>query len=226
MFAAAGAERDDAASESVTCIVCDVLGIDFAVSTSPKGSRKPAPSVHQNTNQVTIMQASFDVRARLTVTPPLVVAPTEDPSLLELVERGRARANESGFNYYAEFLPDEAWSLVQAGAAVLLDVRTAEERLYVGHVPGSLHVAWQTGTGMTKNPRFTRELESRVGRDALLILLCRSGNRSTAAAEAATKAGFQRVANVREGFEAQRDEQGQRGRIDGWRLRGLPWLQD
>lgn len=172
------------------------------------------------------MQASFDVRARLSVTPPAPATPIADPALLDIVQLARARADESGLIYYAEFLPDEAWALVQAGAAVLVDVRTVEERTYVGHVPGSLHVAWQTGTSMTKNPRFTRELEGRAAKDALVILICRSGNRSAAAAEAAAKAGFTRVANVREGFEGQRDDTGQRGHIDGWRLRGLPWQQD
>lgn len=173
------------------------------------------------------MQAtSFDPRARLSVTPPQPAVAITDPALVALAERGRARADEAGLIHYAEFLPDEAWTLVQAGVAVLVDVRTVEERIYVGHVPGSLHLAWQTGTSMTKNPRFTRELESRVAKDALVILLCRSGNRSAAAAEAAAKAGFTRVANLCEGFEGERDEQGQRGRLDGWRLRGLPWQQD
>lgn len=38
------------------------------------------------------------------------------------------------------------------------DVRTAEERKFVGLVPGSVHVTWATGTSLTRNPRFTRDL--------------------------------------------------------------------
>jgi rhodanese-related sulfurtransferase len=60
----------------------------------------------------------------------------------------------------------------------------------------------------------------------VVLLLCRSGNRSALAAEAATKAGLSRVFNVREGFEGDLDAQQQRGRQNGWRFHGLPWVQD
>jgi len=96
----------------------------------------------------------------------------------------------------------------------------------VGHVPESLHVAWATGTAMQRNPRFVRELEAKVSKDQAVLLLCRSGKRSAAAAEAATKAGFNQAFNVLEGFEGELDLQGQRGHQDGWRHHGLPWVQD
>ena len=60
----------------------------------------------------------------------------------------------------------------------------------------------------------------------MLVLLCRSGKRSAAAAEAATKAGFSQVFNVLEGFEGDLDAQQQRGEQGGWKLWGLPWVQD
>jgi rhodanese-related sulfurtransferase len=109
---------------------------------------------------------------------------------------------------------------------VLVDVRTAEERKFVGHVPQSVHVAWACGTSLTRNPRFVRELEVKVGKDRLILLLCRSGKRSAQAAEAAAKAGFTRVFNVLEGFEGELDEHEQRGKTDGWRWHDLPWVQD
>jgi rhodanese-related sulfurtransferase len=110
---------------------------------------------------------------------------------------------------------------------VLVDVRTTEERKFVGHVPDSLHVAWATGTSLTRNPRFVKELETRVGsKDAVVLLLCRSGHRSAAAAEAAHAAGFTNVFNVSEGFEGDLDEKGRRGRLGGWRYHDLPWVQD
>jgi len=59
-----------------------------------------------------------------------------------------------------------------------------------------------------------------------VLLLCRSGKRSALAAEAATKAGFAHVFNVLEGFEGELNEARQRGTGDGWRFRGLPWVQD
>lgn len=123
-------------------------------------------------------------------------------------------------------LPKAAWSLIHHGLVTLVDVRTAEERKFVGHVPHSLHVAWATGTAMTRNPRFVRELEARVGKDRPVLLLCRSGKRSALAVEAAVKAGFTRIANIAEGFEGDIDALGHRGGSNGWRFHGLPWVQD
>lgn len=122
--------------------------------------------------------------------------------------------------------PAAAWGLIQQGAAALVDVRTAEERKFVGHVPQSLHVPWATGTAMTRNPRFVRELEAKVMKNQPVLLLCRSGKRSLLAVEAARKAGFTQIYNVLEGFEGEQDAQLQRGHQDGWRFHGLPWVQD
>ncbi|TLG91080.1 rhodanese-like domain-containing protein [Pseudomonas edaphica] len=143
-----------------------------------------------------------------------------------LFARARARAAETGAAHAGSLYPPEAWALVQSGAAKLIDVRTAEELKFVGHVPDSLHIAWQIGPAMIKNPRFLRELESKAGRQAALILLCRSGKRSAAAASAASAAGFTQVFNVLEGFEGDRDVQQQRGDSGGWRHWNLPWVQD
>lgn len=121
--------------------------------------------------------------------------------------------------------PQAAWDLVSTGQAVLVDVRSAEERAFVGYVPDSVHVAWATGTSLTRNPRFVRELESKVEKDKIVLLLCRSGKRSALAAEAATKAGFTHAFNVLEGFEGELNDLQQRGAADGWRFRGLPWMQ-
>lgn len=124
--------------------------------------------------------------------------------------------------------PIEAWRQVQAGEATLVDVRSPEELHFVGQVPGALNVPWATGTSLTRNPRFVRELESKLGgrKQARVLLLCRSGKRSALAAEAAAKAGFTDVWNVLEGFEGDLDAHGQRGHGNGWRFHGLPWSQD
>lgn len=147
-------------------------------------------------------------------------------SLADSLESVRAVALATGLSYAGGVPPKLAFDLLSAGAAQLVDVRTAEERKFVGHVPGSLHVAWASGTSLTRNPRFVRELEAKTGKDATLLLLCRSGKRSALAAEAAAQAGFTRVFNVLEGFEGEIDSQQHRGGNDGWRLHGLPWIQD
>lgn len=138
----------------------------------------------------------------------------------------RAAARAQGLPFAGSVPPTVAWALAQRGEAVLVDVRSHEERRFVGEVPSALAVAWASGTSLTRNPRFVRELESKVAKDTIVLLLCRSGRRSAQAAEAATLAGFEQVFNVDEGFEGELDDRGQRGRLGGWRFHGLPWTQD
>ncbi len=145
---------------------------------------------------------------------------------LDDLEKIRADALEAGLPFSGQVPPRLAWELFSRDEAVLVDVRSAEERKFVGHVPGSLHVAWASGTSLTRNPRFVRELEAKVGKATIVLLLCRSGKRSALAAEAATKAGLPNVFNVLEGFEGELDADQHRGGADGWRFRGLPWVQD
>ena len=154
--------------------------------------------------------------------------PTPKPSetLADTLELAKQQALAENLKYAGKVSPEEAWKLFVNGQAHLVDVRAAEERKFVGHVPNTFHVAWQTGPALIKNPRFLRELENKLSKDAVILLLCRSGKRSAAAAETATAAGFKNVFNVREGFEGELDENQQRGAVGGWRQRGLPWVQD
>jgi rhodanese-related sulfurtransferase len=150
----------------------------------------------------------------------------EASHLIEELNAVRKVALATGLPYAGGVPPKLAWALMEAGEAVLVDVRTTEERKFVGHVPGSVHVAWASGTAMTRNPRFVRELEAKTPKEATVLLLCRSGKRSDLAAEAAAKAGFTNVFNVLEGFEGEIDEQRHRGSLGGWRAHDLPWVQD
>ena len=143
-----------------------------------------------------------------------------------ILEKARQRAAEEGLPYAGSVTPQDAWNLFTSGEAILVDVRTAEERKFVGHVPETRHVAWMTGLSLSRNPRFAKELEAKAGKDEVVLLLCRSGKRSAAAAEAAHKAGFKNVFNILEGFEGDLDEQQRRGAFNGWRNAGLPWIQD
>jgi rhodanese-related sulfurtransferase len=134
------------------------------------------------------------------------------------------RARKRGLTYAGALLPAEAHALMQAGAT-LVDVRTEPERLYVGKVPGSVAVQWQTYPGSRPNPQFVAELEAAVPKDQPVMFLCRSGARSHAAAEAATRAGWRECYNVLEGFEGDKDPAQHRGTLGGWRKAGLPWVQ-
>ena len=134
------------------------------------------------------------------------------------------RGKKMGLAYAGALLPAEAHQLMQAGA-VLVDVRTKPELLYVGKVPGSLAVEWQTYPGSKPNPEFIAELAASVPKDRPVMFLCRSGARSNAAAEAATRAGWKEAYNVLEGFEGDKDAAQHRNSVGGWRKAGLPWVQ-
>lgn len=143
------------------------------------------------------------------------------------LQAARLDAAARGLAYAGDVTPTLAWALASSGAAVLVDVRTAEERVYVGRPPLGPHVPWAVGFPMQRNPRFLALLaETAPDRRQPLLLLCRSGKRSVSAAEAATAAGWALAFNVLEGFEGDLDPQRRRGGVNGWRLRALPWLQD
>lgn len=150
----------------------------------------------------------------------------ESITLDPILTQARQDAQAQGLPYAGGVSPTDSWALLQRGAAVLVDVRSGEERKFVGQVPGTVHVAWATGTSLTRNPRFVKELEAKIKKDQVVLFLCRSGKRSALAAEAAAKAGFEHAYNVLEGFEGELNEQQQRGRFDGWRFHDLPWTQD
>lgn len=126
---------------------------------------------------------------------------------------------------YAGDVPAElAWQWLQAGEAVLIDVRTDAEREWVGKVPGAVAVAWKQWPGMAANQNFDAELRAAVPEGKKVVLLCRSGVRSVAAAQRAAGLGIEAY-NILEGFEGDVDANGQRGQLGGWRKRGLPWHQ-
>lgn len=113
----------------------------------------------------------------------------------------------------------------QAGEATLVDVRTDAEREWVGFVPGAIAVAWKQWPGMALNADFDSALRAAVPQGGKLVLLCRSGVRSVAAAKRATELGIEAY-NILEGFEGDPDGDAHRNRKGGWRFRGLPWRQN
>lgn len=146
--------------------------------------------------------------------------------ILKVIASSRAAGHALALPYAGRVNPIEAWQLFSSGAAQIIDVRTNEERKFVGLVPNTLHVAWQSGTALNRNPRFVREVEAKVRKDSVVLLLCRSGKRSHDAAIALANAGFTDVYNISEGFEGDLNDKTQRGELGGWRHWSLPWIQD
>ena len=95
----------------------------------------------------------------------------------------------------------------------------------VGRVPGAVEIEWNLYPGGGHNPNFMAELKRQADPEALVLFLCRSGARSDAAARRATEAGYGDCYNILEGFEGDKDANGQRSTCGGWRHAGLPWHQ-
>jgi rhodanese-related sulfurtransferase len=134
--------------------------------------------------------------------------------------------------YAGDITPEQAWKLLSENAeAVLVDVRTDAEWRFVG-VPDLaslgrevVYIEWNAADG-ERNDNFVGDLLEHVPArdDRPVVFLCRSGNRSIGAAEAATEAGITPSYNVIDGFEGQLDGDSHRGGR-GWRAIGLPWKQ-
>ena len=132
---------------------------------------------------------------------------------------------EPAQGYAGDVTPATAWAWVQAGQAVLVDVRSDAEREWVGFVPGAQALAWKQWPGMALNPAFDVGVRTLAAQGLPLVLLCRSGVRSIAAAKRATELGA-KAYNILEGFEGDANAQAHRGQLGGWRYRGLPWKQN
>ena len=136
------------------------------------------------------------------------------------------RQQELELSYAGAMTPDEAFAVLQEKQdAVLVDVRTVPELLYVGRAPEAVEIPWQVYPDMQINSDFLDDLRRHVLPEQPVLFLCRSGVRSHYAASAAAAAGYQSAFNVLEGFEGDLDDSGHRGKINGWRCRGLPWGQ-
>jgi rhodanese-related sulfurtransferase len=136
-------------------------------------------------------------------------------------------------SYAGDLSPSEAYAVLEREpGAVLVDVRTRAEWSFVG-IPDlsglGRQVALVEWTGFPAggpNPAFLQQLSAAVpDPEAPVLFICRSGVRSMAAAQAATRAGFGRAYNVTEGFEGPTDTGGHRGTAAGWKVAGLPWRQ-
>jgi len=132
---------------------------------------------------------------------------------------------------------EETWARLHRDRdSVLIDVRTSAEWAYVG-LPdlssigkGPVQVEWLTFPGDRLNPAFVDRLSTALAaiganKDSELLFICRSGGRSLKAAQAMAAAGYIRCRNVAEGFEGPLDPDHHRGRIGGWKAKGLPWVQ-
>jgi rhodanese-related sulfurtransferase len=146
--------------------------------------------------------------------------------LTQILQLAQQRARDLSLAYEGALTPHEAHEIWQlAPGATLVDVRTRAELDWVGRIPGAIEIEWLTYPGNKANPQFLEVLRHSVDHESLLMFICRSGARSSAAAKAASEAGFVDCYNVLEGFEGDKDAAGRRNLVGGWRCAGLPWTQ-
>ena len=118
--------------------------------------------------------------------------------------------------------------------AAFIDVRSDMEYLCIGHPVGAVNIPWIDEPDYVINPNFEREVRKLIlggviasaEHDSVpVILICRSGNRSSEAGNLLIEHGFKRVYNVIDGFEGELDEKHHRSTLGGWLYDGLPWEQ-
>jgi rhodanese-related sulfurtransferase len=129
--------------------------------------------------------------------------------------------------------PMRVWEALQKDPqAQLVDVRTDAEWNFVG-LPDlasagkqAVLIPWQVYPSMQRNAAFADQLkEAGFTPEHHIYFICRSGQRSLAAAQEAQDAGFPHAYNVADGFEGAIDPRGHRGVAAGWKANGLPWRQ-
>jgi len=122
--------------------------------------------------------------------------------------------------------------LTQESNAILIDIRSSMESLFVGHPVGSIHIAWIDDPDWDINPNFVQEVQQVVEKtftkhvkQAPIFLICRSGERTKAAHKTLLAAEFSNIMEIEGGFEGDKDDNFQRSSLNGWRYHALPWEQ-
>lgn len=127
------------------------------------------------------------------------------------------------FGYAGDISVEEAWELLEKKAdAVLVDVRTPQEWEQIG-LPDlaslgkvAFRLSWKVLPSGETDSLFVSEFSRlQVADDTPVLLLCRGGGRSQAAALALTQNGYRRCFNIAGGFEGPK----------GWKASQLPWKQ-
>lgn len=120
----------------------------------------------------------------------------------------------------------------------VLDVRTLEEYIYVGHAPMAWNIPLATQThewdaekgyfGYQPNTDFISQVEEVAAPTDTIMVMCRSGGRSAMAVNLLAENGFTNVYQITDGMEGDKVKDsnsyfsGQR-MVNGWKNSGSPW---
>lgn len=134
----------------------------------------------------------------------------------------------------------EKW-LATPDEVKVLDVRTLEEYIYVGHAPmawniplGSQTHKWDADKGYfayQANLNFISQVKEVAAPTDTILVMCRSGGRSAKAVNVLAQNGFTNVYQITDGMEgdalkdSESPEKGQRV-VNGWKNSGAPWTYE
>lgn len=120
----------------------------------------------------------------------------------------------------------------------ILDVRTPEEYIYIGHAPMAWNIPvfiqthdWDTEKqhfSIKPSAAFLKQIKEVFKSTDTIYVMCRSGGRSAWAVNQLADAGYKNVYNITDGFEGDAVSdtdslyKGQRLK-NGWKNSGIPW---
>ena len=152
-----------------------------------------------------------------------------------------AEARQTSLGLYVT--AKEAYDMWQADPGLkILDVRTPEEFVFVGHAPMATNVPFALQTydwdpekkalRWELNPEFVTAVRAWAAPDEQVLVACRSGGRSAMAVNMLAKAaGFTNAYNILDGWEGSQVKDpdsvfdGMRMK-NGWKNSGLPWTYE
>lgn len=118
---------------------------------------------------------------------------------------------------------------------IILDVRTPEEYLYVGHPPMAWKIPvitqsyeWDAEKGqfpMKLLPDFVSRVQKAAQPGDTILITCRSGGRSAIACNLLGQAGFTHVYNITDGMEGDGNGDSESTPQGGWKNSGCPWTK-
>lgn len=130
--------------------------------------------------------------------------------------------------------------LSDPGNVKIIDCRTPEEYIFIGHAPMACNIPNEFVTHkfdekkkpvMEPNPDYLSLVKKKFSSDDIILIMCRSGARSANSVNILEEAGFKRVYNITDGFEGDEVKDplstfnGKRLR-NGWKNAGNPWTYD
>jgi len=184
-----------------------------------------------------VMAVTLMVAAGLTVSSSASAGANEQPAAQTAKAQVPAEKQTTLGLYLTAREAYEKWKAAP-DKVMVVDVRTPEEFLFVGHadMAWNIPVAAQTYKWdadkkhfpMQPLPDFVSRVQKVAKPDDTLLVMCRSGGRSASAVNLLAKAGFTQVFQITDGMEGDviKDPdsvfRGQR-LMNGWKNSGLPW---